>query len=658
MLKSMGTAFSFVGLALSTSAITHAADPDTATRATAFQLMGQALQAEMDGDLLARERLLSEAEQVDARFAAPLWYQGLISGTDGCHSVQDAIELARDNSVLAEYEQERSQHLNTVSDHWTMAMWCAQHRLGEQCRAHLLNILLQDPDHMPARRTLGHQLVDNEWVTPADRRLLAHQAERTRAGFSKYQQDINKHLQTVLRATGEHRRPAREAAWQQLRSIKDPLAVPVMNAAAEEYGEPTARLVVEWLGGIADQEAALSLARFALIHPSPEVQELAIAQLKNKSFYDFMPELLDAMSSPITFVTVPVLDPIGRCRGYRQAFAKEQMNEKRLWNFDTSVEMLEIFGDGPRINRGTFERVISLQPLGYDAEVGRRATLKTAARHEFQRTTWNTMAEENAYNKAATQMAAYASVRVREATAQRENQFIQDSNARVAELISRVADVEFRFVPGDVWNWWDNYNETDYQRSKLSRRRYNNARFVFREALDLRTNYSSREVSREQSITYGSCFVAGTMVTTLRGQKPIETIVAGDMVLSRSVLTGELRFKPVVAATTRTPAQSVILHVNNERLHATTSHLLWVSGKGWTKAGDIESGALLHSATEPAVVMRKRPGPVVPTHNLIVADYHTYFVGDSQVLSHDVLPRSSVHELVPGQFCYEHPPVH
>lgn len=147
-----------------------------------------------------------------------------------------------------------------------------------------------------------------------------------------------------------------------------------------------------------------------------------------------------------------------------------------------------------------------------------------------------------------------------------------------------------------------------------------------------------------------SCFVAGTEVQTARGLRKIETILPGDLVLSKDIATGELCFKPVIAPTTRKPAKTVILKVDDDTIHATTSHLLWVCGKGWTKAGDIQAGELLHSAAEPAVVIGSTPADELPTHNLIVADNHTYFVGTSRILSHDVLPRGAFHELIPGQF--------
>lgn len=42
------------------------------------------------------------------------------------------------------------------------------------------------------------------------------------------------------------------------------------------------------------------------------------------------------------------------------------------------------------------------------------------------------------------------------------------------------------------------------------------------------------------------------------------------------------------------------------------------------------------------------PAEPAPTYNLVVADFHTYFVGKSGILSHDVLPPKPTNKLVPG----------
>ncbi|MEM8736770.1 MAG: polymorphic toxin-type HINT domain-containing protein, partial [Planctomycetota bacterium] len=373
-----------------------------------------------------------------------------------------------------------------------------------------------------------------------------------------------------------------------------------------------------------------------------------VDELRAKSMFDFVPKLLAAMSSPISYMTIPVIDPAGQFQGFRQAFAKEGMNENRVWRFDSSVSV--VGGGSP--TRQVFDPKESTS-YGWKL-LSRDESKPFGSRNTWEKTTTQSTsqfvdlaAEENARALSAARFAAFATGKMLEAKAKQENVEIAAQNARIADVISDLAGVQFETLPKDAWNWWDKYNETDYQRSKLKRYRYNSANQV----AYMRRDYGEiRESLSDVEITYGSCFVAGTKVLTSRGPKAIETILPGDLVLSRSVASGELGFKPVVTGTNRAPTETVILHINDEKLHATRSHLLWVSGKGWIKAGEVKVGDLLHSAAEPAVVMGVQKSGVLPTFNLIVADNHTYFVGSSQVLSHDVLPRGSVQEQIPGQF--------
>ena len=44
-----------------------------------------------------------------------------------------------------------------------------------------------------------------------------------------------------------------------------------------------------------------------------------------------------------------------------------------------------------------------------------------------------------------------------------------------------------------------------------------------------------------------SCFGAGTMVRTLTGSEPIESLKLGDQVLTQSIKTGALAYKPILS---------------------------------------------------------------------------------------------------------------
>lgn len=611
-----------------------AADPDSNSRMAASKLVGEALRAEMRGELLARQRLLQEAYLVDSNYPAHQWFRGRILANDGGWlTIDQVIGEAASSKLLHVYESTRASHNDDVLGNWKMARWCAQNGLADQCRAHLLNVVLHDPEHSGARAALGHISVGGNWLTPEDRLDMGNRIQRTREGFSKYADQITR----LLRLAEDTDNKANRDAFDQLGKIRDPLSVSVMEAAIDGASHSTAIFIVSWLAKIDHPDATIALSRLAVYHTDATVRLSAIESLQSRCFFDFIPQMLDAMSSPIAFMTLPATDSGGRFIGLRQAFMREGMHDNRIWNIDSLLNYYE-----PQQRLPTTLMVTSWENSRFEPSVGAYASTKVETLNHVR-----DLAEmENAMNQAAAAHALVATNAAREAMATAENRFIKENNRRIADAISQITGARFEVVPRDVWKWWDNYNETDYQRSKFKRRRYHYPQFVAR----IYHDYVLEPYATRKSTVYGSCFVQGTKVATLRGPMAIELIAPGDLVLSRNVSTGELSFKPVVAATTRTPAKTVELTVNDEQLRATTSHLLWVSGKGWTKAGDLRPGDILHSAAEPAVVIDNSPGDTLPTHNLVVADNHTYFVGSALVLSHDVLPRGPTQENIPGQF--------
>lgn len=88
----------------------------------------------------------------------------------------------------------------------------------------------------------------------------------------------------------------------------------------------------------------------------------------------------------------------------------------------------------------------------------------------------------------------------------------------------------------------------------------------------------------EARVPHGDrCFVAGTMVLTPSGERPIETMRSGDLVITRD---GP---KPVVVAA-ETGAQEVVEASlsNGRRLVGTASHPIWTVNRGWVKLDGLE----------------------------------------------------------------------
>ena len=132
-----------------------------------------------------------------------------------------------------------------------------------------------------------------------------------------------------------------------------------------------------------------------------------------------------------------------------------------------------------------------------------------------------------------------------------------------------------------------------------------------------------------------SCFAAGTAVRTRDGDRAIESIRAGDQVLSQDVTTGSLSFQPVVAVFHNKPATTVRVRMEGDEVTATGIHRFWRVGKGWTMARDLKPGDSVRVVGGSARVLSAEPEKVQPVFNLEVARGHSFFVGRRGALVHD-----------------------
>lgn len=138
------------------------------------------------------------------------------------------------------------------------------------------------------------------------------------------------------------------------------------------------------------------------------------------------------------------------------------------------------------------------------------------------------------------------------------------------------------------------------------------------------------EAAAATEIELALCFAAGTPVLTPDGEKPIELLKVGDLVLARDEhdVEGDLQPK-VVEETRRGEANIFELHLGGRIIRTTELHPFFVKGRGWTPAGKLQSKDRLSTnrgdwAEVDKVVDTGSPEAV---YNLRVADHHTYFIG-------------------------------
>lgn len=139
------------------------------------------------------------------------------------------------------------------------------------------------------------------------------------------------------------------------------------------------------------------------------------------------------------------------------------------------------------------------------------------------------------------------------------------------------------------------------------------------------------------------CFTAGTLIHTIHGTKPIETIERGELVWSREESGDEYDYRPVIA-TKVTPNAAIfevkIKHDNGleETINTTEEHPFWIDGKGWRKASVLESGMKLldkHGKATATVVSQTELNKTDTVYNFEVQDFSTYHIGKVGIWVHN-----------------------
>ncbi len=224
-------------------------------------------------------------------------------------------------------------------------------------------------------------------------------------------------------------------------------------------------------------------------------------------------------------------------------------------------------------------------------------------------------------------------------------------NDRVLEVLNPVSTLDFGADPEKWRVWWigqmgyaytppqDRPRPTVVQEVPLE----------YRPQPPQITTYTLGQSSSTTGITttidsrIGSCFGAGTLIRTLDGSQPIESIKVGDRVLTLDIKTGALGYNPVTVLHHNPPSPTFLVKLGSDTIVSSPFHRFWIAGKGWIMARDLKGGETLRLLTGPARVESVESGPVQLVYNLDVADAHDFFAGAAAALVHDnTLPETRI----------------
>ena len=136
----------------------------------------------------------------------------------------------------------------------------------------------------------------------------------------------------------------------------------------------------------------------------------------------------------------------------------------------------------------------------------------------------------------------------------------------------------------------------------------------------------------------------GTLIHTEDGLIPIEEIKPDQLVWAEDPETGERALKRVVCLFRNEKYELVHLQVKGETFTTTVGHPFFVQGNGWVAAKELVVGDKLElqdggDAYVDAITTKQFEEPV-KVYNFEVEDFHTYFVGLSCVLVHNMCAKA------------------
>ncbi|MCG8583452.1 MAG: HEAT repeat domain-containing protein, partial [Pirellulales bacterium] len=510
----------------------------------AQQLVDEALQREIYGAEEQRDELLKQAAAAAEGYEPARWHRGYVREHKRWVKFDELPQMKSDYRLLASYRVQREKAADTAAGQLKLAKWCKTRGLTDQARAHVTRVLELEPDHAQARQLLGHRRIGESWVTPEQIEASAQQAKQLKEAFAQWTPKF-KTLLARLESPGKR---TREVAAEELRSITDPSAIPVIEATLSRKSAKTASYAVDSLSTMSDPAAAVSLARHAVFSQWESVREDAAKRLKDKPMEHYVPVLLGAMETPVQARRELYRTPDGQLN-YRYAVFREGRERNELTVFDASY--VRVAREG-----------------GSAADSLRRAVVDAADRNL-----------------------------ARDASIFQQNVATVQRNARIAKTLSESTGQKHSDDPSEWWAWWDEHNEVFVALEKPTEVRYaRNVIEVEDFVPETSINVDDLNRSSEEEEERKDCLAAGTPVWTETGLVTIERVRIGDRVLAQDPKTGELAYKPVLRTTVRPASRLTRIHLpEGESISTSGGHLFWCSGKGWVRSRDVASGMMLHT---------------------------------------------------------------
>jgi hypothetical protein len=260
---------------------------------------------------LPSERLkhLGLAVKYDPSYALARGLLGLVAYQGRWGPAEDVAQQIRDDparkALFAEYNERRSGTPEKADALLKLAAWCAEHGLGEQAAVHYNKVVELDPTREIAWRHLGYKKQGNRWVKPEVVAAVKQNAAVQKLADRSWKTKLEK-LRDWLQSKDAAKRVKAE---QELTSVSDPRAVPMIWAVLVRGGARLQTAAVQILGQIDGPSASNGLAALAVFSPFPAVRSRAIDALKRRDPREVVERLIAMVHKPYKYEVRPGQTP-------------------------------------------------------------------------------------------------------------------------------------------------------------------------------------------------------------------------------------------------------------------------------------------------------------------------------------------------------------
>ncbi len=531
------------------------------------------------------------------------------------------------SATLAEYNRRREAASETEDSQWRLALWCEEHGLKPEATAHLTAVTRINPKREAAWRRLGFtRQKDGRWANEEQVAAAKVVAESRRQADKRWRP-----LLTSWRASlGKPERSAE--AEVQLNGLTDPDAVPSIWRVFATGKEADQRRAVQLLGQVQSPEASQALAFLAVASPSADVRRLATETLRRRDAREFLGMVIALVRKPLKYevrmVEGPESDGVLFLEG-------EKYNVRRLYSLPLAAQIPRLYGTRATIDDPYYGAMYitgfrdEYEMFGWGSfpaifiSTSTSSTLVMQQKFAANQRDAQIMAQEEAIHQSTLQ--AQEQMRRDVAAIKAANASIKADNERTLMVLETTTGQKFGENPQTWQAWWLDQQGYAYSRPQSIP--------TIELAEEQPVNYFTEAV---RAVVHHSCFGAGTMVRTLEGLRPIETLRAGDRVLGQDTTTGSLAFRPVLAIFHNAPAPTLKLTLDGQAPVVVTGiHRFWKPGQGWVMARELKVGDPVRTLGGTSRVTASEPEKIQPVYNMEIAEDHDFFVGEVGALVHD-----------------------